>query len=236
METAQALTATPTKTRTPTPTITATPMPTNTHTPVPPTATPTITMSPTPLPCWTPVNDNGTDVSGGVACFSPSQSSRLLDTSVFGMNLATVQSIADYSGTEASPVSIATQWRLTFYSGSVTFDTSATNPDLQKLNTEGILVVNGDLIMDSSCCQYNGLVFVTGNLTVADGDNIYGAVIMGKPYYHGTTPGQLTLTGSGANYARIIFQPAYLTLAQQQVAVYKEDISQRKSFQSVPNW
>lgn len=151
------------------------------------------------------------------------------------MGLGDLTGLADYSGTENSPVSIVSDWKLTYYSGSVTFDPAQTNA-LHTLNQEGLLVVDGDLVMDPGAqCDWRGVIFCTGNVWIEDGDTVEGAIILGTPYYHGT-PSILTLEGSNGNFGTVIYSPTYVTKVEQQVAIYKENLSQRRSFQTVPSW
>jgi hypothetical protein len=190
--------------------------------------------TPTPGPyCPTPTGATSSTLQGGCDCFN-NQANLLSDSSVFGMSLSNLQAVADYSGSSSSPLSIVSDWKISYYSGSVTYDTSFA-PPYNALNAKGLLVVNGDLIMDAGCCSFDGVIFCTGNVTIADGDVVLGSVILGKPYANGT-PGILSLTGSGANYGQIIYNPVFVTEVQQKAAIFKEDLSQRKSFQTVPNW
>jgi hypothetical protein len=199
-----------------------------------------VAMNKTGAACPTPTGGaagNITPSGQPCTCFAPSESALLSSSSVFGMSLSDLQNIADYTGTQTNPVIITSPWKLTFYSGSVTYSTSSGQAPLTQLNSSGILVVNGDLTMNPNCCQYNGVIFVTGNLSVQDGDLLTGVVIMGSPYFHGSgTPGNLTMTGSTGVFSQIIYSPSMVTLANQKVAVYKEDLSQRQSDLTIPNW
>jgi hypothetical protein len=170
----------------------------------------------------------------------------LTDKVVFGMSLADVKNISDYVGnsTGSPPVTlnIAGNWKLAYFDGSLVYGPGNAVPydQLGKVGTGtfGVLVVNGDLTLQSGAgsilpSHYGGIVFVTGNLTVGDGCEIDGAVIMGEPYYHGT-PGTVTLTGSAGNFGTINYSPNMVTQAQLLVGTYREDISQRKRLLAVP--
>ncbi len=184
--------------------------------------------------------NNGTNVSPSSSpctCYTTAQTGLLSANTVFGMNLNNLQNIADINFSATSSVSIEQAWKLTYVTGSVTFSTSSTNPALQGLNGEGIMVVNGNMVMGPQCCTYNGLIFITGNLTVEDNDTINGSVILGTPYFNGSSnPGILTIQGSAGLFGQVIYNPTAIYEAQQLVALYKEDISQRQSFLTVPNW
>ncbi|HEY5038684.1 MAG TPA: hypothetical protein VIJ93_06400, partial [bacterium] len=247
------LVPTNTFTDTPTPTISSTPTITLTFTQ---TFTPTITNSPTPYPCNPPVLNGGavmgTNVQGGVICFN-NQSNLLTANSVFGMSLADVKNMADYQGTSLGvPVTlnIAGDWKLSFFSGDLTYDPALPKP-YDRLHAFGVLVVDGNLTLNPGTdailnSSFGGVVFVTGNLTIAGASEIDGAVIMGrgsiiqttgKRYYNGggNTPGNVILTGSAGNQGIIFYSPSLVTTAQQLVGQYREDISERKALLAIPN-
>ena len=245
--------AAPTNTFTPGPTntFTITSTPTVTYTPTV-TNSPTITNSPTPLPCNWPVGATpAVNIFGGPAGGNPvycyaSGVTTLTDKVVFGMSLADVKNIADYVGNNntASPVTlnIASNWKLSYFDGNLTYGPANPAPydQLGKVKTGmfGVLVVNGNLTLQPPSgsilpSHFGGIVFVTGNLTVGDGCEIDGSVIMGKPYYNGT-PGTVTLTGSAGNFGTINFSPSLVTTAQSLVGTYKEDVSQRNVLLAIP--
>jgi hypothetical protein len=199
-----------------------------------------VAMNQTAGACPTPVGDDGENVTpagtGGCNCFGTSQSLLLSASSVFGMTLSSVQNIADYTcSSTTAPVSFSNN-SLIYFSGSVTYGSSSASP-FQALDTNGsIVVVNGDLILNPGSSLITGVLFVTGNLTVGAGDVIDGTVIMGTPYYHGSA-GTLTMSGSSSGaFGEIFYQPELVTAASQKVATYKEDLSERQSYLTIPNW
>jgi hypothetical protein len=248
---APAPTNTPTYTYTFTPTIT--PTPTLTYTPTN-TFTPGIPNTPIPGSCHSPTGSDTTNFQGGVFCFDApvadvnckrannNCNNLILDSQVFGMGVTDIKNIADYYGTSVGnpiPLNISSDWKLSYFDGPITYGPSQPAP-YTRLHGYGILVINGDLVLQppsgsNLSSSWGGVVFITGNLTLQDGAEIDGVVIMGKPYYHANTPGTISLTGSNGNYAQIYFSPALVTSALQLVAQYREDISERKTTLAIPN-
>jgi hypothetical protein len=260
-------TFTPTITNTPfggPPTNTFTPAPTNTstNTPTPTitntsttTNTPTITYTPTPYLCNPIPGATAKNLQGGTACFN-NQYGLLDASSVFGMSLSDVKNLADFTGTSlGTPVTLNIQsdWKLSYFTGNLTYDPSFNAP-YNRLHAFGILVVDGNLDLRPGTgstlpSSYGGVVFVTGNLTIEDGCEIDGAVIIGTGsgavagnYYNGTSSGptngglpQVLLTGSAGNYGTLFYSPSLVTTAQTLVGQYREDVSQRRTMLAVPN-
>ena len=230
---------TPTITNTPTVTFTFTPTYTNT-----PCGYPGPLCTPTAAPCNNPSGATAQNLQGGVWCFQ-NQQTLLSANSVFGMSLSDVKNVADYIGTSnGTPVTlnIASDWKLAYFDGNLTYDPSYAAP-YNRLHGFGVLVVNGDLTLNPGFgstlpSDYGGVVFVTGNLTINDGCEIDGSVIMGTPYYHVVAgvgvPGNVNLTGSAGNFGTIFYSPSLVTTAQQLVGQYREDISQKKTLLAIP--
>jgi hypothetical protein len=167
----------------------------------------------------------------------------LTSTSIFGMTLNDIQNIADFRGDPVNnPLNITQNWSLSYFQGSVTYGGNSTVAPYIQLNSDGILVVNGDLTLLGApsgstsilASNFGGIVFVTGNLTVQDGSEIEGCVIMGQPYYHTGVPGTVTINGSAGFLGNIIYNPGLVNTATQLVATYREDISARKTLLAVP--
>jgi hypothetical protein len=238
----------PTPTRTYTPTITATPTETFTITPTVP-ITPTATWTPN-LFCPNPTGSTANNMAGNPICIGRNgpvslgipinENNQLEASSVFGMSLTDLKLIADYWGdaTGNSPLEILGKWKLSYFEGNLTYGPNQPDP-YKRLNAYGVLVVNGDLILnggngsDILPSAYRGLVFVTGNLTVRDGSDISGAVIMGRPLaYSGA--GQIVLSGSGGNMGTINLDPTLIQEAERIVAQFRENSAARKMLLAIP--
>lgn len=188
--------------------------------------------------CPNPTGFNGpTNFSGGVTCIANSNSS-LADSNVFGMSVSQIRFIADKAGDSSNPLDLSnSQWGLYYYNGSVTWGYNQPAP-YTTLNTSGILVVNGDLNFTGSngtgLINFAGIIFCTGNVTVQNGTEIDGCIIMGTPYFHGT-PGTVTLSGTGSNFGQISCNPGVVGYALNLGATYREDVSERRMLLAVPN-
>ena len=257
----------PSNTPTQTPTSTSTPgflIPTDTFTFTPsitftgtvqPTATFTSTFTRTPVippatgACVVP-GSNTTDMDGNAYCFNyptptvgvgpaPITVTDLtLDQSVFGMSLQELKSLADYTGDNNSPLTITSDWKLTYFTGNLTYDGNL-DPPYDTLRASGILIVDGDLTLNPGTStvlpsSYKGVVFVTGDVTVLAGCEIEGALIMGQPYFH-ARPGLLYLNGTGSSYAKVTYNPGQILQAKNLVAQYRETISARRTLLAIPN-
>jgi hypothetical protein len=189
--------------------------------------------------CLIPTGSNTPpNFQGGVTCLNNTVPLALADSTVFGMSVTNLQFLSDKSGDSLNPLNLAnTQWGLYYYNGSVTFGFDQPAP-YTNLDTTGILVVNGDLSFTGGnggpLLLFGGIIFCTGNVSVANGTEIDGCVIMGSPYFHGV-PGTVTLNGSGAAYGTINLNPNLIAQALNLVATYREDISARRTLLAVPN-
>ncbi len=244
--------APPTNTFTPTATNTFTFTPTftntNTFTVTPPTPPPT----PQPGQCTLPNGASNTNMPPvdweEVFCYSPANThNTLIDANqVFGMSLNEIKEIADFIGDSTTPVTlnIGSYWKLSYFTGNLTYDATYPAP-YNRLNSYGILVVDGNLTLNAPSnynttlpSYYGGVVFVTGNLFIGAGCEIDGSIIMGTNggnYYQGGSPGTLTLDGNSTNGGYVFYSPGMVTTAMSQVASYREDISQRKVILAIPN-
>jgi hypothetical protein len=187
---------------------------------------------------------------GGNASYSVTM---LSDVAVFGMSLPDIQLIANYSGNSAVSLVLpnsncvtcsAVNNVLIYYSGNVTFGANQPAP-YQELNASGILIVNGNLTLDSGGIdtngvqwpdsQFGGIVFVTGDLIVLGQSTLAGCVIMGTSSSYTTSTSQsVSLDGVGGNKGTISLNPALVTQAIENVAQYREDISARKTLLAIP--
>ncbi len=184
-------------------------------------------------------------LQGPSTCFSAA-SSELADVNIFGMSLGDVENISDFRGDPVNnPLNITQEWALSYFQGSVTYGGNSTVAPYLQLNTNGILVVNGNLTLlgapSSSttilASHFGGILFVTGNLTVQDGSMVEGCVIMGKPYYNGASaPSTLTLDGSPGNLGEVFLNPGLVNTALQLVATYREDVTSRKTLLAIPGF
>ncbi|HVZ80145.1 MAG TPA: hypothetical protein VHE12_05000 [bacterium] len=191
-------------------------------------------------PCPTPVGSDSYNTQGSVTCGLAASS--LDDTTVFGMNINDLKLISDYRGDSSNDLIITSDWKLSYFDGNLTYGASQSNPNYQRLDSNGILIVNGDLTLNGGngstilASSYGGIIFVLGNLTVNDGSELSGAVIMGKSSVSGSASGNtLTLNGSGGNKGTIYLNYNLVQTAMQLVAQYRENTSARKTLLAVPN-
>jgi len=172
--------------------------------------------------------------AAGVTVVSGSNVIPLSSDNVFGMSLNDIQFIADYTGSASSPLTIASSWKLSYFSGNLTYSAASTQTCYQGIDTEGILVVNGNLSMSGgvSTAIYRGVIYVTGNLTMGANSEIDGVVFMGSPT---STTGSVSMAGNTGQQASISYDPDLVSEALTKVAVYRENISQRQILFGVPN-
>ena len=202
--------------------------------------------------CSNPVGKDAINCQGPPVTCVNSLNSPLADTSVFGMTLAQLQFLADYRADATNPLNIAGSEKLIYYNGNVTFGGALAAPydrlcihgaNATESTASGILVVNGDLILQPGNLSaspnpilgswFDGIIFCTGNLSVQDGCEINGCVIMGTPAAHAGS-GNVTITGSAGNFGEITLNPAVISQALNLVAVYREDKTARKTLLAVP--
>ena len=203
-----------------------------------------------PPACAVPINRSANNCQGPVTCEA---AAGLADTAVFGgLSLSDVQFLADYHGDATNALNIQSDWKLSYYNGSVTFGGALPAPydrlcihgtNSQESSASGILIVNGDLVLLGGNLAvsppiepsgFEGIVFVTGNLTVQDGSHIDGCVIMGT--YLGTTAsmGHVTLSGSPGSFGSIYLNPGLVNQALSRVATYRENTTARKTLLAIP--
>ncbi len=167
------------------------------------------------------------------------------DTSVFGMSLKDIQFIADYSGSNSTPMTILEPYKLAYFNGNLVYGPSQSSTLYQQLSSTGILIVNGNLTLQSSGLNaansvvgpssYSGIIFATGNVTISSGCQMDGSLILGySAASTNTTPPQLSLVGGSGNYAYMTVDPQAIKNVIQQVAEYREDISARKVLLAFP--
>jgi hypothetical protein len=205
----------------------------------------TASMSSAAVPCPKPINNNTTNCPGGCPSACVNNAGALADTSVFaGLTIDDLKYMADYRGDSTTPLDIKSDWKLSFFQGNLTYQGTLA-PPYDRLHTNGILIVNGDLTLNAGnmsvsppilASSFGGIVFVTGDLIVRDGSSIDGCVIMGSPAPTGYagTPGDVTVAGTGGNIGIITVNPALITLALNMVAQYRENIATRKLLLAVP--
>ncbi len=176
-----------------------------------------------------------------VTCNAP-----LSDVNVFGMSLKDIQFIADYSGSSSIPMTIQEPYKLSYFNGNLTYGPSQSQTIYQALNTTGILVVNGNLTLNSgganaansivSSSSFSGIVFATGNVVINPGCQLDGSLILGysAASTNNTAP-TLSLTGDTSHgYAYMTADPAGVATVIKYVAQYREDISARKVLLAFP--
>ena len=131
-------------------------------------------------------------------------------------------------------MTISSEWKLSYFNGNLTYSASSTQTAYQSIDTEGILVVNGNLSMSGgvSTAIYRGVVYVTGNLTMGANSEIDGVVFMGSPT---STTGSVSMNGNTGQQAILFYDPDLVSEALTKVAVYRENISQRQILFGVPN-
>jgi hypothetical protein len=177
-----------------------------------------------------------TNFFGAGTIMGYANNSAITDTSVFGMSIKDIQFIADNVGSASSTVTVGTN-QLTYYNGDLNYSGSSVTTAYQNLNGSGILIVNGNLTMNGASpatnCYFAGIVFCTGNLTITNGADIDGVVIMG--YSNGVAAGgSVDITGSAGQYGILNANPFEVTQALKYVAQYREDISARRVLLAFP--
>jgi len=176
---------------------------------------------------------------------SPSANAPISDVSVFGMSLRDIQFIADYVGSSSIPLTIQEPYKLSYYNGNLTYGPGQSSTIYQELNSTGILIVNGNLTLQSGgfnagnvnvfSSYYSGIVFSTGNVTIQPGCQLDGVVILGySAASTNNSPPQLVLQGASGNYAYMTADPSAVKNVIKQVAQYREDISARKVLLAFP--
>jgi hypothetical protein len=148
---------------------------------------------------------------------------------VFGLkNPQDIKNLADYTGTQANPVTFQGSWKLAYYEGSVTYDPTNANPALRSLNSQGVLYVNGNLtLMDGCNSLYDGLIYVNGAVTIGISNHILGCVIAKNGVVVGTS-------GGAGDNADINFDQTRINNAINLVAGYREDRAAVKNVQVLP--
>jgi hypothetical protein len=133
----------------------------------------------------------GSPAVGTVPAFSDSV------PSVFGVTLGELKGMAEAS--YADPLSVPPsvgEYTLTVISSNVTFDSA------RPLRGTGIVVVVGDCTLSSgSNSFFNGLLYVTGRLTVRAPAYLRGTIVVG---------GVANLSGTGGDYAEIDYDSGIL--------------------------
>jgi hypothetical protein len=194
-----------------------------------------------------PNGATGTNFVGGGITYTATGDAPISDVNVFGMSLKDIQFIADYVGSQAAniPLSIVSANKLSYYNGNLTYAATQTSAIYQQLNTSGILIVNGNLTLGLGGANpsgtnilpsyYSGVVFVTGNMTISDGCQVDGVVIMGDSTAYNGSGGNLTLLGSSSGqFAYLTADPTGVASVVQKVAQYREDLSARKVLLAFP--
>jgi len=160
----------------------------------------------------------------------PAQS--LSDMGVFGLAGPTdVKNLADYIGTQASPINFQGSYKLAYYEGDVTYSPGAANTLLQSLNASGVLYVHGNLtIQDGTSVEsfFDGLIYATGAVTIGCSTQINGCVIGRNGVVVGTT------SGTSTDFATITFDATRIANAQSLVATYRENRSATRTLQPIP--
>jgi hypothetical protein len=135
---------------------------------------------------------------------------------IFGVSNTDLKLMADILVNATSPIpNPYPTMAIVYTQQDVTFDT--TNP----LKGGGILVVNGNLTITgggvggSTGADFNGVVYVTGNVTISGPATIYGCLVV---------LGNLTMNGAG-DVADIEFDQGMINSVRQQVGLYRENKS-----------
>jgi hypothetical protein len=182
---------------------------------------------------------------------SPSEGSTanapISDVNVFGMSLKDIQFIADYTGSSSIPMTIEGPNKLSYYNGNLVYGPTQSSTIYQRLDTSGILCVNGNLTLQQdgfnsagttyiSGSDFTGLIFATGNVTIQPGCLVTGVIVLGySAASTNNTPPQLSLTGGGTgDYAQVVTNPETFQTVIQLVAQYREDVSARKVLLAFP--
>lgn len=108
--------------------------------------------------------------------------------------------------------------------GFVCLNGSAVFSSTQTLKGGGVLVVDGNLNVNSGNTNFNGLILATGNVVINSPATISGCLIVG---------GNLTLNSTGFSDVTIIFDPNVITRISQLLGNYRESRSSYQIFSAV---
>jgi hypothetical protein len=203
-----------------------------------------------------PTGGSSTNFFGASTIMSPGASATVgatvngpvSDVTVFGMSLKDIQFIADYVGSSSPniPMTIQEPYKLSYFNGNLTYGATQSSTIYQQLNSTGILCVNGNLTLESPAensagtsyvlgSYYSGIVFCTGNVTIENGSQLDGTLILGYSAVYPSQPvPQLAVTGITGGYAYLTADPVAVANVIQQVAQYREDITARKVLLAFP--
>jgi hypothetical protein len=114
---------------------------------------------------------------------------------------------------------------LVYIAGNATFDTS------HRLNSSGILFVDGDLTLAAQAYgSYYGLIYCTGNVYIYDGSFVQGCVVAWK----GLTIGQNG--NASSEMSLIVYSDSAINAAKVGVGRYREMKSTYRVFSGIPNF
>lgn len=135
--------------------------------------------------------------------------------SVFSVTQAELMNLADvqYSSMSSVPYSLPAM-SLVIYNGNATFD--QTKP----LNGSGIFVVLGDLAVNGvSNSNFNGLIYVTGSVTIDNPSAVNGAIIGNAS---GSNTKEIKIgAAAGSDIAEIDYDPSIISQINTQMGQYR---------------
>ncbi len=143
---------------------------------------------------------------------------------VLGVSTSDLQIMANYLVTNVNQLpNPLPNMCLVYICGNAEFTVS------HNLFSSGILFVDGNLILDSgSNCDYEGLIYCTGTVTIYDSNVIAGCVVAWQG---------LTLSESGASQSsQIVYSKGILATVNQIVCQYREMKSTYRVFTGISNF
>ncbi len=92
---------------------------------------------------------------------------------------------------------------------------TATFNSTRPLNGSGILVVNGNLMINGGPSTWNGVIYVTGNYNQVGPSSVYGSLILKD------TTSTASITGSGANFGELYYDQFMVTQVAIQLGQFR---------------
>ena len=148
----------------------------------------------------------------------------LTATNIFGMSLADLKKLADFSGTTVADMYTATSTPRDLASDKLFYldgggSTTFVFDDNNCFNGTGVFVVDGSLDIKNSGGKgersFGGLIYVTGNTIIENRTSLDGALI---------SLGTVQLSNSSAtDWSQVVFNLSSLNQAQQNVLNFRED-------------
>lgn len=151
------------------------------------------------------VSGTGAQVTGGI---SPNAGYDDSMTAVFGVSLTELKGMADsiLVDPDEFPSPLPKD-------AVVVADTSLTFTAARPLNGTGVVVVNGNVVIEqSSYSSFSGLLYVNGNLTVREPSELQGSIVV---------TGTVTVQGA-SDYATVTFDDGIVNRLRQSLGTYRQ--------------